>query len=231
MPRRLSPSMLLPRRARHRKPIPPRSLIRPSAFLPLGDPAPSTALPPSGRISTRTRRRTAAATGTALPAADYGFGPGGVPRPFERRANSPPRVPRPRRPLVVVTAPAPAASPAPTVPIPSGRDHAEPMGTPLVRLPPLLTSRPPPRPTWMPSALLQNYSSRILPRVIRTLTGRGSNRPSVRATSPCATSFLAGRPYQSSFCGVFRRTSVPPFRRFRGLLANSDHSPPTTASS
>ena len=35
------------------------------------------ALPPTGRISTRTRRRTAAAAGAAQPAVDYGFGPAG----------------------------------------------------------------------------------------------------------------------------------------------------------
>ena len=107
-----------------------------SAPSPQGDPAPPTALPPSGRISTRTRRRTAAATGAEPRAVDYGFGPGGAPRPSVRRTINPPRVPRPQPPLAVDTAPAPAASPAPTVPIPSGRDRAEPVGTPIVRLSP-----------------------------------------------------------------------------------------------
>ena len=59
------------------------------------DPAPPTVLPPSGRISTRTRRRAAAAADAAPPAVDYGFRPGGAPRPFARRTNTPPRVPRP----------------------------------------------------------------------------------------------------------------------------------------
>ena len=58
----------------------------------------------------------------------------GAPRPSARRANTPPQVPRPRPPLAVVTAPAPVASPAPTVHTPSGRDRAEPVGTPLLRL-------------------------------------------------------------------------------------------------
>ena len=51
----------------------------PAAPAPLrqGDPAPPTALPPSGRISTRTRRRTAAATGAEPPAVDYASGPAG----------------------------------------------------------------------------------------------------------------------------------------------------------
>ena len=82
-----------------------------SAPSPQGDPAPPTALPPSGRISTRTRRGTTASTGTEPPAVDYGFGPGGAPRPSARRIITPPRIPRPRPPLAVVTVPAPAASP------------------------------------------------------------------------------------------------------------------------
>ena len=104
-----------------------------SAPSPPGDPAPPIALPPTGRISTRTRRGTAAGACAAPPGVDYGFGPSGAPRPSARRANTPPRVPRLRPPLVVVTAPAPAASTAPTVTIPSGRDCAEPEGTPLFR--------------------------------------------------------------------------------------------------
>ena len=105
-----------------------------SAPSPRGDPAPPTALTPSGR--TWTRRRTAAASGTEPPAGDYGFGPGGAPRPSARRTITPSRVLRPRPPLAVATAPAPAASPSLTVPIPSGRDRPEPVGTPIVRLPP-----------------------------------------------------------------------------------------------
>ena len=80
-----------------------------SAPLPQGDPAPPTALPPSGRISTRTRRRTAAAAGAEPPAADYGFGPAVAPRPSARRTITSPQVPRSRPPLAVATAPAPAA--------------------------------------------------------------------------------------------------------------------------
>ena len=80
-----------------------------SAPSPQGDPAPPTALPPSGRISTRTRRRTAAAAGAEPPAADYGFGPAVAPRPSARRTITSPQVPRSRPPLAVATAPAPAA--------------------------------------------------------------------------------------------------------------------------
>ena len=94
-----------------------------STLSPPGDPVPSTTLPPSGHISTRTRRRTATATSTGLPATGYGFVSGGVPRPPAQRANTPPRVPRSRQPLPVVTAPAPAGWLAPTVPIPPGPDR------------------------------------------------------------------------------------------------------------
>ena len=105
-----------------------------SALSPPGDPAPPTALPVSGRISTRTRRRTAAAAGTAPTAVDYGFGPVGAARPSVRRANTTPRVSRPQLPLAVVTTPALATSPVPTVPIPSDHDRAKPVGTPFLRL-------------------------------------------------------------------------------------------------
>ena len=186
-----------------------------SAPSPHGDPAPTTALPSSGSISTRTRRRTAAAAGAEPPAVDNGFGLGGAPRPPARRANTPARVLRPQAPLAVAAAPAPAALPAPTVPIPSGRDRAEPVGTPL-------TSRPPQRLTWLPSALLPSHSSGIPPRAIRTLIGRGKNGPSLRATPPCDTSLSTGRqPYQTTYCRVFLRTSAPPSRRFRNLLATA----------
>ena len=85
-------------------------------------------MPRSGRISIRTRRRTATDASAAPPAVEYGVGPGGAPRPSARRAKIPP--------LAVVTAPTPAASPAATLPIPSGRDRTEPVGTPLLRLAP-----------------------------------------------------------------------------------------------
>ena len=77
-----------------------------SAPSPQGDPARATALSPSDRISTRTRRRAAAAAGAEPPAVDYGFEPGGTPHPSARRTITPPRVPRPRPPLAVATAPA-----------------------------------------------------------------------------------------------------------------------------
>ena len=95
---------------------------------PHGDPAPPTAWPLLGRFSNRTRRRTAATAGAESPAVDYGFGPGRPPCPSARRANTPP--------LAVATTPTPAASSDPTVLIPSGRDHPEPVGTPTLRVSP-----------------------------------------------------------------------------------------------
>ena len=83
----------------------------------IADPAASAPLPPGplapplpvhcrapAAFSTRTRRRTAAATGAASRAVDHGFGPGGVPLPPVWRADTTPRAPRPRqsfRPLLL----------------------------------------------------------------------------------------------------------------------------------
>ena len=90
----------------------------------------------SDRISTRTRRRSATAAYNAPPAVDYGFGPGGAPRPSSRRVITPPRVPRPRPAPPAAATLALADSPVRAVPLPSDRDHAEPMGTSLLRLTP-----------------------------------------------------------------------------------------------
>ena len=106
-----------------------------SAPSPPGNPASPTGLLPTGRILTRTRRWLASANGTTSPAVDYGFGPDVAPHPPAWCTNNPLRVPRPRPPLAVVTAPSPAASLVPTVPIPSERDRTEPVGTPFLRLP------------------------------------------------------------------------------------------------
>ena len=99
--------------------------------------------PSSDLIFTRTRPGTATAAGAALPAVDYGFGPGGAPRPSARRANNPPRIPRPRPGPPTAATPAPTTSSVPTVPIPSDRVGAEPVGTPLLRLTPPLGDTPP----------------------------------------------------------------------------------------
>ena len=89
------------------QPTPSRSSVQgtnpvepmgPTASVPTspGSPAPQTMTPFSDRISTRTRRRSATAAGKAPPAVDYGFGPGGIPRPSSRRVTTPPRARRPR---------------------------------------------------------------------------------------------------------------------------------------
>ena len=96
-----------------------------------------TAKPSSDSMSTRTRRRTATATGGAPPAVDFIVGPGGAPRPSTKRANTPARGPRPWPAPPTPATPARAASPVPTVRIPSDRDRAEPAVAPLVRLTPL----------------------------------------------------------------------------------------------
>ena len=201
-----------------------------SAPSPRGDPALPTALPLSGRISTRACQGTVTTAGTEPPAVGYGFGPGGVPRPSVRRANTPPRFPRPRPPLAVPTAPAPAASPAPMAPIPSGRKRAEPMSTPILRISPFPDV--PFATTANPWALLPSHNSGIPPHAIRTLIRRGNNRSSLGATPPRGTSLLTGRqPYQTTFGRVSLRISAPPSRRFRSLLATAGYTPPTMAPS
>ena len=101
-----------------------------------GAPAPQTMTPFSDRISTRTRKRSATATGKAPPAVDYGFGPGGALRPSSRRVATPPRARRPRPAPPAAATPTLADPLARTVPLPSDHDHAEPMGTLLLRLTP-----------------------------------------------------------------------------------------------
>ena len=77
----------------------------------------------------------------------------------------------------------------------------------------------------MLSALLPSYSSEIPLRAMRTLTGRENNRPSLCATPPCATSFLAGRhPYQPTFCRVSQRPSFSEIQELvgKGRLHTTD---------
>ena len=114
-------------------------------------------------------------------------------------------------------APAPAASSISTVPIPSDRDRAEPVGTPFLRLPP--PNDVPPVTTTDLDALraqLPNLSSVIPQRAIHTPTGLENNRSSPRATPPCTTWPLAGREIcPPMFCRVSLPTSALPFRMFK----------------
>ena len=206
LPRRLSPSMLLPRRALRREPIPSRSLIRPRS--------------PFRRLATRRLRlpcrlRAAFPIGRAneqpLPLALLCLlliimvsGPAGplvhpqgvlTPR---RESHGRDRLWPSLRPLLLPSH-LPRRYPfRPAATAPSLLEFL------FQDFHPPLTSCPPQRPTWMPSALLLNYSSGIPPRVIDTLTGRGSYRPSLRATPPCATSFVVGRQLPADFLSCFR---------------------------
>ena len=166
------------------------------------------ALPPTGRISTWTRRRTAAAAGAAQPAVDYGFGPGRVPRMSSSRVDLPPCVPRPRLPLAAVPSAPRAPTPVPTVPISSDRDRAEPLSLPLLGL--STPSEPPADPT-ADLDVLPNYILAIPLRVILAPTGRESNVQSLRATAPYNTFFSAGHwPCPPRSWRVSPRTRAPP---------------------
>ena len=85
----------------------------------------------SDRISTRTRR-CSATVGT--PSVDYGFGPGRAPRPSSRRVTTQPRVLRSLPAPPAAATPALADSPFRKVLIVSDHAHADPLGTPVLRL-------------------------------------------------------------------------------------------------
>ena len=102
-----------------------------------GFPASQTMTQYSDRVYTWMRRRSTTAAGNVSPAVDYGFGPGGAPRPSFSRVTTPPRASRSRQAPPAAVIPALLAdSPVRTVPLPPDRDHAEPMGIPLLRLTP-----------------------------------------------------------------------------------------------
>ena len=195
LPRPLSPSILLARRALHREPIPLRSLIRPH--------------PPLRRLATRLLRLPyRLRTESPLGRTDE------QPRPLALHRLLLIIVSGPARPLILHPhgALAPRRESDDRTPLscrlacPDGTQSVRPRprracGNSSFNFRPTVVSRPSQRPTWMPSALLLNYSSGIPPCAIPTLTGRGNNRPSLRAAPPCVTSFLTGRrPYQPTSC-------------------------------
>ena len=105
-----------------------------SASASLGISAPPSAKPPSDRVSTRPRPRTAAETGNAPPAVDWHRvrrGSSAICSAYQHPAVSPMVAADP----VHRRDPCSTASPVSTVSIPSDRDRAEPSGTPLIRLP------------------------------------------------------------------------------------------------
>ena len=145
-------------------------------------PAPQTMTPFSGRISTRTRRRSATAAGKAPPAVDNCFGPGGVLRPSSRRVTTPPRARR-RQPAQ------PAAATLTLATRRSARCHLRPTTTTQslwelrsnsFRL--LLVTRRLQLQGRMPSATLLNCGSRIPSRVIHMPIGSANNSQSRPAT-------------------------------------------------
>ena len=183
-----------------------------SASASLGTAVPSSATPPSDRISTRRHRRTATATGNAPPTVEYGFGPGEGAQPFARRAITASQLPRPRPTSSTAVTSAPDATPVHTVTIPSNRSRAEPTGIPLLRLP----STPGDTPT-APTKLdalngVDELQFVILSRDFRMPTGSENSRLSRRAMTLCATSLSAGRrPGHPTYCRLTSRTNIPPF--------------------
>ena len=193
LPRRTSPSRLLQRRPTQGTDA--AETTGPTAPAPAspGSPMPPKVKPSWDRISTRTRRRTATAASAAPPAVDYGFGPVGAPRPVARRANTPPRVPRPR----------PGPPTAATLLLPprrSRRCQSRPTATAQslwellsYGLRPLKATHRLHLPSWMPLATMLNCSSLIPSRVIHMQIGSENSRLSRRATPKCVTSPSTGR--------------------------------------
>ena len=131
--RRPSHSRLLYQEILHRRRTPPRTPVRLCPSLPCS------ALQPLRRRRRADEQRWQSVMPLAV---DYGSGPGGAPRPPARSVNTAPRIPRQRPTPSIAATPAPASPPVLSVLIPSDRDHAKPMGTPLL----LPTSSPGHRP-------------------------------------------------------------------------------------
>ena len=175
------------------------------------------ALPPTGRISCRARRRTVAAAGAAQPAVGYGFGLGRVPRTSSSRVDPPPRVSRPRLPLSAAPSTSRAPTPVPTVPIPTDRDRAEPLGLPLLWLS---------TPSESPSAPVTDFD--LLGTAAELHFGGSAARHSHAhwereqlAEPTCYVAIqhsLLGRPLVLS-AEVSARTSTLPSRRSKSSLA------------
>ena len=187
----------------------------------------SVALPPSSRISTRIRRRTAAAAGAAQPAVDCGFGHDRFSRSSSYRGDPPPRVPRPRPQLAVTPGPSRAKMPVPTVPVASDSTHharRRPSGafeSPAYKSPdPFGASIRPYGRLRRPWRCSRNA---FLPlRVFLTPLGKGSNRKSLRVTLSPNTLFSGGRlPCPPKSYRVFHHASAPPSRRVRRSLAKA----------
>ena len=210
-------------------PVEPTGPTAPVPTLP-GSSAPQTPTPFSDRISTRTRRRSATAAGQAPPAVDYGFGPGGPPRPSSRRVTTLPRARRPR--------PAPPAALLLPIHRPA-RYHFRPTTTTRSlwellsygsRL--LLVTRRLRLQGRVPSTTLLNCGSRIPSPVIRMPIGSANSTQSRRATPRYVTSLSAGlRPCHPTSWHATPRTSVPLSQTSRNWRVRVDYIQRTTTSS
>ena len=175
-------------------------------------------------LTTRARRRTATAASKAPPAVDYGFGPGGAPRPSSRRANTPPRAPRPRPAPSAAATPALAASPVPTVPIPCDRDRTELVGTPLLRLPPPPGDTPtaPTKLDALGDAAELQFADYVARYSHADWEREQRAEPTCHAAMRCIT---IGRPsaLPPDFCRATPHTIVPPFRTSRNWLVKDGY--------
>ena len=157
---------------------------------------------------------------------------GRAPRPSARRAKTPPPIPRLRPTPPTAATPAPAASPVPTVPIPSDRDCAEPLGTSLLRL------TPPPGDTSTAltklDALGDGAELQFADPVARYSHADWERKQQAGPTchAACVTSLSTGcRPCRPTFLGVTPRTRVLLFRTSRDSLVKDDYTRLTTTSS
>ena len=145
----------------------------------------------------------------------YGFGPGGSRRLSVRRAITPPPVPRPLPPTSIVLTPSPVVSSGRTAPIPSDRDSAEPVRTPLLRLPPP-TNVPPVTNTDM-DALGAATEFHVGEPKERYLDADWAQEQQVKPACNAAMIYIAlGRPEALPACllRVFLLTALP-FQRSR----------------
>ena len=212
-------------------PVEPTGPTAPVSTSP-GSPAPQTMTPFSDRISTRTRRRSAAAAGKAPLAVDYGFGPGGplghLPDELQlrREPDGRDRLRPSPRPL-----PSPTRRPA--------RYHFHPTTTTQslwellsYGLCLLLVTRQLHLQGRMPSTAVLSCGSRIPSRVIRMPIGSENSTLSRRATPRYVTSLSAGRrPCRPTYWRATPRTSVPPSQISKSWRVRVDCIQPTTTSS
>ena len=202
------------------QPTPSRSSVQetdpveptgPTAHVPTspGSPAPQTMTPFSDRISTRTRGRSATPAGKAPPAVEYGFVPGGVPRPSSRRVTTPPRARRPRPLLLPTRRRARYHFRLTTTTQILWELHSYGLGVLLMTRRLNVHGR-------MPTATLLSCGSRIPSRVIHMPIGSANNTQSRRATPRHDTLHL----YRPAVGPVTRRLGMLPLAQSSRPLGN-----------